>query len=121
MKFEVIDKKLREVGLKFSNPTIERGKNKWHFELRIIVDTSKCVNGYIHYLYKEENHQYNSVGHFIASGSNLNKLVTVLFERIKSKEVICRLGNYIDDKVAWKDLIITWCEVEKKFIKNLEI
>jgi hypothetical protein len=85
------------------------------------------VNGYIHYLYKEENHQYkenhqyNSVGHFIASGSNLNKLVTVLFERIKSKEVICRLGNYIDDKVVWKDLIITWCEVEKKFIKNLEI
>jgi hypothetical protein len=118
MKFEAIDKKLREVGLKFTNPTIERRKDKWHFELRIDSDYKSCVNGFIHYLYKEENHNYNSIGNFIASGSNLNKLVTVLFERIKSKEVIYRHGNIIDGEVVWGESIVTWDEVNKKFIKT---
>ena len=33
MKFEVIDKKLKEVGLRFNKPTIERRKNKWQEQL----------------------------------------------------------------------------------------
>jgi hypothetical protein len=119
MAFEAIDKKLKEVGLSFTKPTIERIKNKWHVELRVSVDSSKCVNGYIHYRYKEANHDYYSIGHFIASGTNINKLVTVLFEMIKSKEVICRVGNYVDNKVVWEYYIITWDEVGKKFDKNL--
>jgi hypothetical protein len=119
MTFEAIDKKLKEVGLSFTKPTIERRKDKWHVELRISVDSSKCVNGYIHYLYKSEAHQYNNIGHFIASGTNINKLVTVLFEMIKSKEVICRVGNYVDNNVVWENYIITWDEVGKKFNKNL--
>jgi hypothetical protein len=119
MTFEAIDKKLREVGLSFTKPSIERIKNKWHIELRISVDYSKCVNGYIHYHYKKENCPYNHIGSFIASGSSINKLVTVLFEKIKSKEVICRVGNYVDDNVVWENYIITWDEVGKKFDKNL--
>ena len=118
MKFEAIDKKLKEVGLSFTEPTIERRKDKWHIELRISVDYKNCTNGGIHYLYKKENHDYNSIGHFIASGSNINKLVTVLFERIKSKEVICRLSNYVDNKIVSEKYIITWDEVNKKFIKT---
>ena len=50
MTFEAIDKKLSKVGLRFTKPTIERIKDKWHIELRISVDYSICVNGYIHYL-----------------------------------------------------------------------
>lgn len=119
MTFEAINKKLSEVGLRFTKPTIERIKDKWHIELRISVDNSICVNGYIHYHYKKENCPYNHIGHFIASGSNINKLVTILFERIKSKEVVCRLCNYVDNKVVWEDYIITWDEVRKKFDKNL--
>lgn len=119
MKFEIIDNKLREVGLRFSNPTIKRIKNKWWFELRIECDTKQYLNGYIHYRYRNESHDdYYSIGHFIASGSNLNKLVTVLFERIKSKKVIYQHCNMVDDEVIWTQSILTWDEVEKRFIKN---
>ena len=120
MKFETIDKKLREVGLKFDKPTIKRRNNKWDFELRIGTDYKDCSNGGIHYLYIDSQFpKYNSIGHFIASGSNLNKLVAILFERIKSNESIYQQGKIIDDKVVWVKSIVTWDEVEKRFIKTL--
>ena len=78
------------------------------------------MNGSIHYLYRDSQYpQYNSIGHFIASGDNLNKLVTILFERIKSNESIYQQGKIIDDKVVWVKSIVTWNEVEKKFYKSL--
>ena len=39
---------------------------------------------------------------------------------IKSKEVIYRHCNMIDGKTVWEQSILTWDEVNKKFIKNLE-
>lgn len=120
MKFETIDKKLREVGLKFDKPTIKRKNNKWDFELRIGTDYKDCSNGSIHYLYIDRQlSKYNIIGHFIASGSNLNKLVTILFETMKSKEVIYNQSNIIDGEVIRTQSIVTWDEVEKRFIKTL--
>jgi len=119
MTFEAIEKKLKEVGLSFTKPTVERIKNKWYFELRISVDSSTCVNGFIHYVYLDPKYNLKQIGSFFASGSNLNNLVTALFERIKANEVVCRVGNYVDDKVVWEEFRINWNEDEKKFIKNL--
>jgi hypothetical protein len=111
MTFEKMNKKLGEVGLKFSKPIIERKNNKWNFELRI--DSSDCKKygyGLIHYRYKKENCEFTHIGHFIISGSNLNKLATTLFEMMKSKEVIYRHSN--------KQTILTWNEAEKRFIES---
>ena len=119
MTFESINKKLSEVGLKFSEPTIKRVKNKWHFELRIQADYKTCVNGFIHYLDKEKINTAFSIGRFYASGGNLNKLVSILFERIKSEEAIFSEGNYTEnDGVVWTESMVTWDEVEKKFNKK---